>query len=66
MIELTDEYREAAKKYKKKFGYGVPLSMIPPTVSTEDLIVNLNQCVETGVDDLLERYYVEDPGDALF
>ena len=36
MIELTEEYKAIAKEYRKVFGYGVPLSMIPPTAETEE------------------------------
>lgn len=59
MIQLTDEYREAAKKYKKTFGYGVPLSMIPPIVETKDLIKSIEECIESGEDRLLEIYKVD-------
>lgn len=58
MIELTDEYRAIAKEFRKKFGYGVPLSMIPPVTETFDLIKNLKECIENEKDDLLERYNV--------
>ncbi len=58
MIELTEEYRAIAKEFKKKFGYGVPLSMIPPTTDTSDLILQIEECISNGVDDLLQRYNV--------
>lgn len=58
MIELNDEYRAVAKDFRKKFGYGVPLSMIPPVTETPDLIRNLKECIVSGKDDLLERYNV--------
>lgn len=59
MIELTDEYRAIAKQFRKKFGYGVPLSMIPPVAETFDLISKIRECIESEKDDLLERYNVE-------
>ena len=59
MIELTEKYRAAAKTYRKAFGYGVPLSMIPPTVETDDLIRQIEDCVERQTDDLLTHYDVE-------
>lgn len=65
MIELTEEYRKAAKSFRKKFGYGVPLSMLPPDVTTEDVIAKLLQCVEQENDDLLEQYGVENDTDIL-
>lgn len=48
MIQIADEYREIAKKYKKEFGYVVPLSMIPPTTEMLDLITNIEKlyCVK--------------------
>ena len=58
MIELTDEYRAAAKEFRVKFGYGVPLAMIPPITKTEDLIEKIKDCVESGRDNLLDRYNV--------
>lgn len=58
MIEITDEYRAVAKQFKKVFGYGIPLSMIPPTVNMVDLINNIKECVETRNDDLLQRFGV--------
>lgn len=59
MIEITNEYKIVAKEYKKKFGYGVPLCMIPPTANMSDLIYNIKECIGTGIDDLLERYNVK-------
>lgn len=66
MIQLTDEYRAVAKEYKKAFGYGVPLSMIPPTTQTADLINKIKECVADGKDTLLEKYGVNiNEGDIL-
>lgn len=59
MIQLTDEYRAIAKEYKKTFGYGVPLSMIPPTTEMPDLIANIEKCIAEKKDNLLEIYGVE-------
>ncbi len=58
MIELIGEYRTVTKEFKKKFGYGVPSSMIPPITDTADLILQLKECISNGVDDLLQRYNV--------
>ena len=63
MIQLTDEYRAIAKEYKKTFGYGVPLSMIPPTTEMPDLVANIEKCIENN---LLEIYGVKiNEGDLL-
>lgn len=59
MIELTEKYKAVAKEYRKVFGYGVPLSMIPPTIETDDLIRKIKDCVERGKDDLLSQCGVE-------
>ena len=56
MITLTDEYKAVAKEYKKIFGYGVPLRMIPPTTDTNDLISKIKDCINSGKDNLLEAY----------
>lgn len=66
MIQLTDEYKEAAKRFKKKFRYGVPLSMIPPVIETPDLIKRINECIESGKDDLLESFGVKIDDGQLF
>ena len=58
MIELTEEYRAVAKEFRKKFGYGVPLSMIPPTTDTADLIMQIKECIANNEDNLLQRYNV--------
>lgn len=58
MIELTDEYKKIAMEYKKKFGYGVPLRMIPPTAATSDLIAKIKECIDSGEDNLLSLYGV--------
>lgn len=66
MIQLTDEYRAIAKEYKKTFGYGVPLSMIPPTTEMPDLVANIEKCIENKSDNLLEIYGVKiNEGDLL-
>ena len=59
MIQLTDEYREIAKEYKKVFGYAVPLSMIPPVTDMPTLINNIRICITSKEDNLLEMYGVE-------
>jgi hypothetical protein len=58
MIQLSEEYKVIAKEYKKKFGYGVPLRMIPPTTETGDLILKIKECIDSGEDKLLEMYGV--------
>ena len=59
MIQVTDEYRAIAKEYKKVFGYGVPLSMIPPTTEMPDLIENIEKCIAEKKDSLLEIYGIK-------
>ena len=59
MIELTEEYKAAAKEYRKTVGYGVPLSMIPPVVETSELIRQIKVCVEDKKDTLLQFFDVE-------
>lgn len=59
MIELTNEYREIAKCYKKMFGYGVPLSMIPPITEMTDLIAKIQECLDEEADTLLEKLGVK-------
>lgn len=55
MIELTDEYRNAARDFRKKFGYGVPLKMVPATTTTQELIDVLQFCINSDKDILLEK-----------
>ena len=59
MIIPNDEYRTAAKRFKKQFGYGVPLDMIPMTADMNELIRNIEACVANQRDDLLSRYGVD-------
>ncbi len=66
MIQITDEYREVAKQFKRKFGYGVPLSMIPPITETSDLINRLKECINNDNDDLLESFGVKVDEGQLF
>lgn len=66
MIQITDEYRAVAKEYKEIFGYGVPLSMIPPVVEMSDLIANIEKCIEKKEDNLLDIYGVKITDRVLF
>jgi hypothetical protein len=56
LIVLDDEYKKVAAEFKKVFGYGVPLSMIPPVETNENLIKNLKKCIEQKKDLLAEIY----------
>jgi len=56
MIQLTDEYRKYSNEFKKIFGYGVPLAMIPRKETTENLIENLVKCIEEKKDILPDVY----------
>lgn len=66
MIELTDEYRESARKFRKNFGYGVPLKMIPSKTDTQELIKLIDLCVVNNKDDLLEKLGVIDKEEYLY
>lgn len=66
MLKLTDEYRAAAKEFKKTFGYAVPLSMIPQTATTEELITRIKNCIATHQDDLLSSYGVSEDDEVLY
>ena len=59
MIIPNDEYIAAAKRFKKQFGYGVPLDMIPMTADMDELIRNVEDCIARQHDDLLSRYGIE-------
>ncbi len=66
MIEITEEYRAAAKKFKDTFGYGVPLAMIPANEDTAGIILKMELCVKNRRDDLLEQCGVSlEEGDLL-
>lgn len=58
MVQITEEYRQYNKKFKEVFGYGIPLNMIPPTASTEDLIKQIRDCIENKKDNLLDKFSV--------
>ena len=58
MIELTEEYKAAAREFRKTFGYSVPLSMIPPVLDTSEVIRAIRECVDAKEDRLLERFGV--------
>ena len=65
MFEYTDEYKEIAREFRKTFGYGVPLSMIPYTVNTSDLIDKIDICISNKKDTLLEMYGVSEEDDDI-
>ena len=58
MLCFTEEYIKIAKMFQDKFGYGVPTASIPMTIDTNELIVALKKCIESGDDDLLKKYIV--------
>lgn len=58
MLHFTEEYIEIAKKFQEKFGYGVPTASISMTIDTNELIITLKECIESGNDDLLKKYKV--------
>lgn len=66
MFEYTNEYKEISKQFRKTFGYGVPLSMIPSTVIMSDLIENIQKCIDNKEDNLLEMFGVQDNTDILY
>lgn len=59
MIVPNDEYRAVARRFKKLFGYGVPLDMLPMTADMDELIRNIEDCIARQTDDLLPRYGVD-------
>ncbi|MCI9517958.1 MAG: hypothetical protein HFK08_01720 [Clostridia bacterium] len=56
MIKPNEDYRKIAHEFYKKFGYGIQLRKIPTNESLENLIYNIQHCVDTGVDDLVLKY----------
>lgn len=66
MIQITDEYKLAAKAFRTAFGYGVPLAMVPPRTDTDELIKLIGECIDEGSDNLLERLGVIRDFDSLF
>lgn len=66
MFTLTDEYRTVAKLFKTTFGYAVPLSMIPQTTTTEELINRINNCIKENKDTLLESFGVFEEDNVLY
>ena len=66
MLKITDEYRTIAKEFKKTFGYAVPLSMVPQTTTTEELIIRVKNCISSGKDDLLTSFGVSETEDVLY
>lgn len=66
MIKLTDEYRALSKNFKKCFGYGVPLSMIPQTADMNELVKNIEECIANNKDNLLEKYNISNDDGVLY
>lgn len=58
MIQLNDELKEISKQFRKKFGYSVPMAMIPPTTDNVTLVKYIKECIENNKDDLLEKFGV--------
>jgi len=66
MIQLTEEYRAAARAFKELFGYGVPLSLVSQTETTEGLIKTIQKCLELKKDIIRETYGVKDNGSKVY
>lgn len=66
MIELTTEYRALALKFKKKFGYGVPLSQIPDSVTNEELMAAIQVSLDSGVDLLPQKFNIDNSGKKIY
>lgn len=56
MVEFTDEYIEWEGKFRKQFGYGIPLMMIPQVETTEGMIASIKKCLDAKKDLLQEIY----------
>lgn len=66
MIELTTEYRALALKFKKQFGYGVPLAQIPDSVTTEELIIVIQESIDSCVDLLPQKFNIDNSGKKIY
>lgn len=66
MIELTTEYRALALKFKKQFGYGVPLMQIPDSVTTEEIITVIRESLDSGTDLLPQKFNIDNSGKKLY
>lgn len=57
--EVDKEYREVEDKYEKKFGHVVPMEMLPPSLSKEDIKRAMLTCIDSGNDNIFEILHVQ-------
>lgn len=56
MIIPNEEYIQVSDEYFNLFGYGIELRKIPVNETIENLIKNIKLCIDSGIDDLPEKY----------
>lgn len=66
MIEITNELIEISNAFRKTFGYKIPLAMIPPTITTAQLIATAKECIEQKNDTLFDQLNIKNNSDVLF
>ena len=60
------ELDQAMEDYRKRFGYPVPLEMIPTQIDKAVLRAAVKTCVEEDNDNIFQYLGLELPPDALF
>ena len=60
------ELDQAMENYRKRFGYPVPLEMIPAQMDRAALLGAVKTCLEEGNDNIFQYLGLELPPDALF
>ncbi len=56
---IDEEYYNLEEQYIKKFGHGIPRAMFPDGISLDDIKKEMQRCLETGEDKLMDNLGVE-------
>lgn len=48
--EIDEHYYAVEKKFEEKFGYMPPTAMLPDSITDEQIVVAMNECINQGKD----------------
>ena len=57
--KIDEEYYNIEEQYIKTFGHSIPRAMLPDGISLDDIKKEMQRCLETGEDKLMDNLGVE-------